>query len=76
MGATIRSIRRRLLESMDRPVLERLSNWEDAPKRGRDTIIAYILDGRWTIECDKEVKVLTDSINHKVKSKYQESKVS
>jgi hypothetical protein len=56
MPSSVRSIRKRLLECLDRRELEKLSHWEQAPQRGRDTVIAYILEGRWSVECDDAIQ--------------------
>lgn len=60
MTASIRSIRKRLLECLSRPELEALSDWEHAPRRGRATIIEYILDGWWTDKHDAAIQNVVD----------------
>ena len=65
MTASIRSIRKRLLECLDRKTLEHLSDWEHAPRRGRATIIEYILDGEWTESHDRMIQSIVDSAKSK-----------
>lgn len=60
MTASIRSIRKRLLECLDRPDLERLSRLENAHKKGRSTLIEIILNGEWSPELDNTIQAVVN----------------
>jgi len=59
MTFSVRSLRRRVLECLERHELEDLSRREDADRRGRPALIDHILDN-WTIEADKAVQQAVD----------------
>lgn len=62
MGASIRSIRKRLLECLDLSMLHtlaRLSGLENNRKYSRKYLIDYLLDN-WSEYCNTEIKLLVD----------------
>jgi hypothetical protein len=60
MSTTILSIRRRLLECLDRADLVSLADgFPEAAQRGRTTIIDYLLK-HWDSSCDRAVQGVVD----------------
>lgn len=66
MTASIKSIRKRLLECLDRRELEKLSHREDAKQRGRPMLIEYVLDN-WSSECDLAIQNVVNQAKHQPK---------
>jgi len=63
MTASVMSIRKRLLECLDRRELEKLYRLEDGDKRGRDTLIAAILKN-WSSEADIAIQSVVNLSKH------------